>query len=348
MAQRRQKLTVIVVPQTGKRTFSFRIAPVWFTFGVLLVAAMAGTIAWLAKKNKELQQSLVELEELKRINRLQQSKIDEMTLKAQQTQAELDRLYQLERQIRKLTEPMENQASRREATDTVAKVAMGRGGPQTTSASAENLPTLSAMLPPDVTAHLFGKRDTLQLHLRKIAAYDRSSETTLSQADATNRLLTQQLAVMDRLEERLVTGKTAIVNHLDYLAHRPTGLPVTGARISDPFGWRWSPFGWGRQFHNGIDFAHDWWEPVVATGDGVVVHAGPKSGGYGYAVIVDHGYGFRTLYAHLIDWNVKVGQQIKRGEVLGWVGSTGYSTGPHLHYEIHLNGVPVDPMPYLQ
>ena len=65
-------------------------------------------------------------------------------------------------------------------------------------------------------------------------------------------------------------------------------------------------------------------------------------------MIIDHGYGFRTLYAHLQDWNVSAGQEVSRGDLIGWVGSTGLSTGPHLHYEVLLNGVAVDPEPYLE
>ncbi|HYG59898.1 MAG TPA: M23 family metallopeptidase, partial [Symbiobacteriaceae bacterium] len=81
---------------------------------------------------------------------------------------------------------------------------------------------------------------------------------------------------------------------------------------------------------------------------GTVVHAGWMVGGYGYTVVIDHGYGFTTLYAHFDEVNSSVGDVVSRGDVIGWVGSTGNSTGPHVHYEVHVNGVPVDPMRYAQ
>src|SRR5690606_2013249 len=117
--------------------------------------------------------------------------------------------------------------------------------------------------------------------------------------------------------------------------------------ITDRFGYRWSPFGGGWRFHDGIDIGQDYGTPVYATGAGTVVHAGWLDGGYGWSVIIDHGYGYRTHYAHLQNWNVSVWQEVARGDLIGWVGSSGLSTGPHLHYEALLNGVPVDPEPYL-
>ena len=86
--------------------------------------------------------------------------------------------------------------------------------------------------------------------------------------------------------------------------------------------------------------------PVVATAQGVVTLAG-RLGSYGLTVVVDHGYGLRTLYAHLSRIRVRPGQWVARGEVLGMVGSTGLSTGPHVHYEVHREGRPVDPLPFL-
>ena len=153
---------------------------------------------------------------------------------------------------------------------------------------------------------------------------------------------------MEHLAERLISGRDEVVDRLDYLARRPSGLPVIDAEVTDTFGWRWSPFGWGREFHDGIDFAKEYGAPVYATADGEVTHAGYLEGGYGNTVILEHGRGFTTLYAHLSEWNVTVGQQVSRGDVIGRVGSTGLSTGPHVHYEVHVNGEPVDPAHYLE
>lgn len=122
-------------------------------------------------------------------------------------------------------------------------------------------------------------------------------------------------------------------------------------RVSSGFGFRIHPIHRDRRMHWGIDIAGPQinGEAVVAAEDGVVVSAGNRRG-YGVTVIVDHGNGVSTLYAHLLTGsiNVRVGQQVERGQRLASVGSTGASTGPHLHFEVRINGSPVDPMPYLR
>lgn len=100
------------------------------------------------------------------------------------------------------------------------------------------------------------------------------------------------------------------------------------------------------QMHPGIDFGARMGTPIFATGDGVVVRVEKKYSGYGHNVVIEHGYGYKTLYAHMSKIGAKVGDKIKRGQVIGWVGSTGYSTCPHLHYEVFYGDKRVDPAPY--
>lgn len=127
----------------------------------------------------------------------------------------------------------------------------------------------------------------------------------------------------------------------------PIGSPVPEARITSQFGTRRSPFSGRWAKHHGMDFAAYWRTPVVATADGVVVHAGYK-GAYGRQVKVDHGNGIETVYGHLSQIKVRVGDKVCRGESLGLLGSTGRSTGPHLHYEVRLDGKPVNPTKFVQ
>jgi hypothetical protein len=138
----------------------------------------------------------------------------------------------------------------------------------------------------------------------------------------------------------------------DFLEHRnsviastPGIWPVHGF-ITSNFGYRMSPIYGTRQFHEGIDIANRIGAPVEATANGTVVGLGYQTG-YGKFVKVQHGYGISTLYGHLSDTAVKEGQRVKRGEVVGYVGNTGNSTGPHLHYEVRVNGVPTNPLGYL-
>jgi murein DD-endopeptidase MepM/ murein hydrolase activator NlpD len=131
----------------------------------------------------------------------------------------------------------------------------------------------------------------------------------------------------------------------------PTGsgffaFPVPGAPITQPFGPNVDPFTGVAGFHPGIDFGASIGTPIHAAGDGVVVYAGVESG-YGNYTCINHGGGIATCYAHQSVILVKVGDQVKRGQVIGLVGSTGYSTGPHLHFEVRINGQVTNPLPWL-
>ena len=121
----------------------------------------------------------------------------------------------------------------------------------------------------------------------------------------------------------------------------PKGWPTKGW-LTSYFGTRKSPFTGRRVMHEGLDIAANVGTPVVATADGVVARV-DYSPSYGKTVVIDHGYGYRTIFGHNSKILVKSGQRVKRGDVVAQVGNTGQSTGPHLHYELRLNGVPIDP-----
>jgi murein DD-endopeptidase MepM/ murein hydrolase activator NlpD len=127
----------------------------------------------------------------------------------------------------------------------------------------------------------------------------------------------------------------------------PRGMiwPVNGP-VTSGYGWREHPVLGGRRFHAGIDIGASTGTLIAAAGDGTVIFAGLKNG-YGNTVIVDHGGGIATLYAHQSRIGSSVGQAVGRGDTIGYVGCTGYCTGPHLHFEVRVNGDPVDPMGWL-
>jgi murein DD-endopeptidase MepM/ murein hydrolase activator NlpD len=126
---------------------------------------------------------------------------------------------------------------------------------------------------------------------------------------------------------------------------RPSGMPVYARYMSSGFGGRYHPLLGGYRQHSGVDLAASFGSPIRATSDGIVSQAGWR-GGYGLAVALNNGSS-ETRYAHMSRIAVAPGQTVKRGDVIGYVGSTGQSTGPHLHYEIRQNGVAVDPAPTL-
>ena len=135
----------------------------------------------------------------------------------------------------------------------------------------------------------------------------------------------------------------------EMLANTPAIQPIENKklkRMASGFGMRIHPIYKVRKMHTGCDFTARTGTPIYATGDGVVKSVDKKYGGYGKKVIIDHGFGYQTLYAHMSKFNVKVGQKVKRGEVIGFVGNTGASTAPHLHYEVIYKGKKVNPVHY--
>lgn len=138
-------------------------------------------------------------------------------------------------------------------------------------------------------------------------------------------------------------GQLRGLGRLPGTASMPTRLPLIGASLTSRYGMRWHPIKGGYRAHRGIDLAAPAGSPIYAPAAGVVSGAG-WDGGYGISVIIEHGGGLQTRYGHMSRYVVAVGQTVAVGSVIGYVGSTGLSTGPHLHYEIRSNGQSVDPL----
>ena len=155
-----------------------------------------------------------------------------------------------------------------------------------------------------------------------------------------NARITYQFASYNDIEK-------LIKNQGEKLASIPAIQPVSNRdlnRIASGFGMRIDPVYGTPKMHKGLDFTAPQGTPVYATGDGVVAEAGFAEDGYGNKVVINHGYGYQTLYGHMVRVKARTRQKIKRGEVIGWIGITGKSTGPHCHYEVHVNGQEVDPV----
>jgi murein DD-endopeptidase MepM/ murein hydrolase activator NlpD len=131
------------------------------------------------------------------------------------------------------------------------------------------------------------------------------------------------------------------------LASTPAIQPVANKdlnRIASGFGYRIDPIYKTVKMHAGLDFSAPQGTPIYATADGTIMVAGNIGNGYGNHVVIDHGYGYQTLYGHMVRVKANRGQRVKRGDLIGYVGSTGKSTGPHCHYEVHKNGQKLDPV----
>ena len=151
--------------------------------------------------------------------------------------------------------------------------------------------------------------------------------------------------VSQRQENRFGRLLDKLEGQRNLLASTPAIRPTVGWMTSR-FGHRISPFTGRKEFHKGIDIAHRHGTAILATADGIVSFAG-KKGAMGNVLVIDHGHGMITRYAHLSKPLKERGEKVKRGDIIAQMGSSGRSTGPHLHYEVHLNGVPVNPSQYI-
>lgn len=162
--------------------------------------------------------------------------------------------------------------------------------------------------------------------------------------DTSIRKLGARIAAQRKSYNELIS----LVNNKEkLLAATPAIQPVSNKdlnRIASGFGYRIDPVYKTIKLHAGLDFAAPQGTPIYATADGVVTESGFSDGGYGNHVVLNHGYGYETLYGHMVRIKARNRQRVKRGEVVGYVGNTGKSTGPHCHYEVHKNGQKLDPV----
>lgn len=190
----------------------------------------------------------------------------------------------------------------------------------------------------------------------RVKEMEQNKEFALVKGMGESQLVTDMTAQLNNLAKRAAYQEKSyqeidgmIKNKEKLLASIPAIQPVSNkelSRIASGFGYRIDPVYKVAKFHAGLDFAAPQGTPIYATADGTVKEANYNAGGYGNHVIINHGYGYETLYGHMYKIKARAGQRVKRGEVIGYVGSTGKSTGPHCHYEVHKSGERIDPVYY--
>ena len=190
----------------------------------------------------------------------------------------------------------------------------------------------------------------------RVKTMEKSKEVKLVQGLSENQLIAgikdqlNKLALRSAFMDKSYNEITGMVKNKEKLLLAiPAIQPVSNkdlTRVASGFGYRIDPVYKVRKFHAGLDFTAPQGTPIYATADGKIKMAGFDNSGFGNHVIINHGYGYETLYGHMVRVKARSGNTIKRGEVIGYVGSTGKSTGPHCHYEVHRNGQPVDPIYY--
>ena len=194
--------------------------------------------------------------------------------------------------------------------------------------------------------------DKLQRQLEKMAGIKSPSRGGVMSRDVRPETLEPKdgmdvlKEVLEDKENELEVFIKDLEKRFEYLECVPDLWPTSG-RITSGFGNRKNPFGRGIRFHQGIDIANSSGTHIKAAANGIVTFSGNRSG-YGKVIIINHGYGYETLYAHNQKLLVSVGDKVEKGQTIGKMGSTGRSTGPHLHFEIHTDGNPIDPLTILK
>ncbi|MEN9697281.1 MAG: hypothetical protein RLZ56_702 [Bacteroidota bacterium] len=190
----------------------------------------------------------------------------------------------------------------------------------------------------------------------RVKEMEAKKEVRLIQNLSNTDLIKNMIGQLNNLSLRMAYQGTSFVEITNMVKNKekllkaiPAIQPVSNKnlnRIGGSFGYRIDPVYKDFRFHQGLDFTAPSGTPIYATADGVVQTAGFSTDGYGNKVVINHGYGYQTLYGHMVKIKAKQGQSVKRGEVIGYIGSTGKSTGPHCHYEVIKRGTKVDPVYY--
>jgi murein DD-endopeptidase MepM/ murein hydrolase activator NlpD len=272
-----------------------------------------------------------EVEDLRAVNVKQKKHIAELTAQMEDLQAQVAELDELDQQLRQMLDMDLGYGKTTEAViasgeqNDAETDSLGVGGGQ-----APNIEPIS---------------DQVQSNDKNTNAL-RAVEPSLQDAAGLQAAAASLSSKVGVEKDSLKAVRGALQDQLTFLMARPTGWPARGI-ITSGFGWRKSPYTWGQEFHEGLDIAAPSGTPIHATADGTVKESGWRSG-YGRVVTIRHGFGFATFYAHNTRNAVSVGDKISRGDIVAYIGNTGRSTGPHLHYEVRRYGRKLDPRGYLE
>lgn len=301
-------LTLLVIPDSaGVEVKRLRVPRRWVTLGIGITASVFTLLVGVAIHDLYLLGERDDLRALRAENVELRAQVERLEDHVQGMATAVERVQQFDAQLRRMT--MLSDPERNLGVGPVGELKEGPSDPLTAS---------SAGL----------KRDLL-------------GDDSDRAVDLIRRRL-DFLKKESQLTENSVRNLQVYLEDQDaLLSATPSLMPAKGWKTSD-FGFRVDPYTGLQQMHNGRDISANIGAPVIATGDGQVVWAGPQ-GAYGNVIMIDHGHNLTSVYAHLSEIGVKVGDAIKRGVLIGKVGNTGRSTGPHLHYEVRVGGVPQDP-----
>lgn len=348
----RSSLTLMIIPGSARTPTTLRI-PHWVfslvilaglalgVAGVLLAGHYVRTLDRLTDLERQRDLSLTRQEEMRRTILAQQDEVKNLHAEVSTFRVDIDRVRSLGQQIASLMgweEPSQAPAPERSQEESIRPP---RPTPSPQSRTRPRLPSNPSGIggPEPSTAEGYGQMALASRTSTQVQTLQEGLPQQISYLEGVRRGLANRLRLLEP-DDRAASKE--IERQLRLMTIAPKGLPVRG-NLTSHFGWR-TLRGY-REFHSGLDVGVWYGTEVKATDAGIVEYAGWQRG-YGWTVTIDHQNGFKTVYGHNSWYFVDTGETVERGQVIALSGSSGYSTGPHVHYEILLNGIPVDPLAY--
>ncbi|MGB9868000.1 MAG: peptidoglycan DD-metalloendopeptidase family protein [Bacillota bacterium] len=306
-------ITLIIVPHSPSKVFSRYLPSKTVKRCLVSLALSAVALCVFCVRYIALSKNMVELAKLRAVNAAQEQRILELTEQAKEATEKLEQLLEFEKQLREMLQREGIQVQQGRTTSSVDQV------------------TVAGLLSTAVGPGGFGVESTVT--------------DALGRLDDLQAEFQRVLETVTELEQRRGDIEQTAQELVKLVRAKPDMWPTAGT-LTSRFGYRRPPTRYASHDHKGIDIAAPYGTPIYAAGDGTVKYAG-WYGGLGKLIIIEHGFGLETYYGHCSQIKVRVGQQVKKGQAIGTVGATGIATGPHLHYQVVLNGVDVDPLKYL-
>ncbi len=326
MASKKERrcFTIMIVPHSEEATFSLRLPLFVVQIGVGILVLVVAGLSVLGYAYLKAAAEAQEAQALRELNRAQQDEIDSLAI---ETERMIEQLREVDELVKFVTEKLDLEEE--EVEEVLENQTDSNSG-------SNNSRTVYNGYAANSNPHAFDSIGPL--------AYDRPFDQTASGGGLLERTAGNIEVLKAIVPERSDT-LDLLGEYADKAKAKPAIWPARG-RISSGYGMRPIPYSSGYQFHTGVDIIGSRGSSIWAAADGKVTFSGYR-GSLGNLVVIDHGYGYETYYAHLSGFAVNRGDQVERGETIGYMGASGRTTGVHLHYEVHYEGSPVNPERYL-
>lgn len=349
MTSKKQKrcFTIMVIPHSEEATFSLRLPLYAVQMLVLLLVFIIAGFSILGYSYLKASAEAGQVDELRQINRAQQEEIDALAV---ETQRAMTQVGELDKLIEEITGKIDDVDILEDVEDLQARVKETRDelySSSPTNPYIESLPSNSSGNPAPYAYNSISEQSgtdfaTFKQHYTGSSTSGMVLDRAVDNIVTMHDIIPEQLDTLDEVESYI--GK--IEAKVEQMEAKPSLWPARG-RVTSGFGTRKIPYRSGYQFHTGVDIAGSHGSQIRAAANGEVTFSGYR-GSLGNLIIIDHGYGYETYYAHLADIKVRKGDKVEKGETIASMGASGRTTGTHLHYEVHYKGSPVNPMRYME